>query len=250
VLPHAEQGAGPRQRPRQRQRTKQRRADATGRSQGRLRREPTRARWRNRTKTSQVARGNTGPWQSNPRALLVIRRTMRQCSGRRQQTARAWRCRFPVAAPSALRRNIGTVSRRYRLLVPESAVFCAAHSIYIPTRTRAYAENYDQPREVNLDHARDRATRSKALAMRSSGRDLVPGRRELNTSCEQPRAAISKQPLAAARKRGSTVLHQGDVFFSARRCKQPRVARPAGVAARSSSAQRGSNATASAKKPH
>jgi hypothetical protein len=74
-FPQAVRGAESGRQPRQRRRKKQRRVDATGQAQSRLRRQPTRA--RNRTETSQAARGNANPWQSKPRARLVARCTMR-----------------------------------------------------------------------------------------------------------------------------------------------------------------------------
>jgi hypothetical protein len=38
----------------------------------------------------------------------------------------AWRCQGTIAAPPVFCRDAGTSSRCRRLLVPESAVFCAA----------------------------------------------------------------------------------------------------------------------------
>jgi hypothetical protein len=64
-------------------------------------------------------------------------------------------------------RATGASSRRYRLLVPELALFCTA-----PARTLAPAEHYGQSLAGNLVHARGRATRSEAWALRSLGRAI------------------------------------------------------------------------------
>ena len=84
------------------------------------------------------------------------------------------RQRGDVEAPSppALRRDVGILPRRRRLLVPESAVFCV---VSLDMQTSAHmcpAEHSDQPRTANPDHVHDRVTWSEAWATRSSGRTI------------------------------------------------------------------------------